>query len=143
VRRDDVLEAVVLLHRLLEVVEVSRPRVGFVAEHHPRPLAIGHRVCAGVGQEIDVDVFRTEQEGVEAGVGECAFAIGARKHVNRLDDLDLPGFGPAARTWHGVRFRGYRKAAHQWWENLSGGFTRRVVKRTTPHSHPLGRKLTR
>jgi hypothetical protein len=100
-RRDDVLEAVMRSHRFLEAVEVSRTGICLVAEHHPRPLAIGHGVGAGVGQEVDVDVFRLQQEGVEAGVGECAFAIASREHVDRLDNLDLPGFSPAARTCHG------------------------------------------
>ena len=75
VRRNDVLVAVEALDRRLEAVEVAAAGVGLVAEHHPGPLAVAHRVRAGVGEEVDVDLLRAQQEGVVAGLGERALAL--------------------------------------------------------------------
>ena len=68
----DVPVAVVSLDRVLEVVEVATAGVGLVAQHHPGPLAVAHRAGAAVGQQVDVDVVRAQQEGVEAGLGQGA-----------------------------------------------------------------------
>ena len=66
--------AVVALDGLLEVVVVAAAGVGLVAQHHAGPLAVAHGRGARVGQQVDVDVVRVEQEGVVAGLGEGALA---------------------------------------------------------------------
>ena len=93
---DDVLVAVVLLHGGFEVVEVAAARVGLVAQHHPRPLPVAHGAGARVGEQVDVDVFGFQEEGVVAGLGEGPLAFLARGHPEGLDHLDLPGLGPGA-----------------------------------------------
>ncbi len=72
----DVAVAVVPPHRLLEAIEVAAARVGLVADHQGRPLAVAHRARAAVGQEVDVDVVGAQQEGVVAGPGERPLACG-------------------------------------------------------------------
>ncbi len=67
---DEVLVAVVGLHGVFEVVEVAAAGVGLVAQHHAGPLAVAHGVGAAVGEQVDVDVFGAEQEGVVAGLVE-------------------------------------------------------------------------
>ena len=96
VRRHDMRVAVVAPDRRFEAVEVAAPGVRLVAEHHAGPLAVAHRVRAGVGEEIDVDVVGAQQEGVVAGLGQSALALLARRHPQRLDHLDLPRLRPRA-----------------------------------------------
>ncbi|MEI2718807.1 MAG: hypothetical protein V9E87_01495 [Gemmatimonadales bacterium] len=93
---DQLLVAVGVADGLLQVIEVARAGVGLIAHHHAGPLAIAHRAGAGIGEEVDVDVLGAEQEGVVAGVADVALALGAGGHADRLDNLDLPRFGPAA-----------------------------------------------
>jgi hypothetical protein len=78
------------------MVEVARAGIRLVAEHHARPLTVGHCVRARVGQQVDVDVLGAEEERVEARVGQRTVALGATSNDQRLDDLDLPGFCPTA-----------------------------------------------
>ncbi len=93
-RRHQVLVAVVPVDRVFEVVEVLGAGVGLIADHHAGPLAVAHRVGAAVGEQVDVDVARAEQEGVVAGVDQGALTGGAVGHVQRLDHLDLPRLRP-------------------------------------------------
>ena len=96
VGRDDVAVAVVLLDRRFEVVEVAAAGIGLVAHHHAGPLPVAHRAGAAVGQQVDVDVLGAQQEGVVARLGDGPRAFGAGHHLDGLDHLDLPGFGPRA-----------------------------------------------
>ena len=79
VRRNQMAIAVILLHRVFEVVEVAAAGVGLVAEHHAGPLPVAHGVGAAVGQQVDVDVFGAQQEGVVARLGQRRLALGARE----------------------------------------------------------------
>ena len=93
---DEVLIAVVGAHGVFEVVEVAAAGVGLVAQHHAGPLAVAHGVGAAVGEQVDVDVFGAEEEGVVAGRVKGDLAGGAVDHLDGLDHLDLPGLGPGA-----------------------------------------------
>ena len=93
VRRHDVLETVDIVDGLLEIVEITRARVCLVAQHHPRPLPVAHRAGARIGEQINVDVFALEQEGVVARFDDLALPIFARRHFDRLDHLDFVRFG--------------------------------------------------
>ena len=92
--RHHVLVAVGLADGRLELVEVPRARVSLVAEHQRRPLPVAHRVRARVGEQVDIDILRAEQERVVAGLGRRPRAFIRRGHPQRLDHLDLPGLGP-------------------------------------------------
>ena len=74
VRRDHVAEAGELVHHALQAEEALAAGVGFVAAHHRRPLLRGHGAGAGIGQQVDQDVARLDQEEVVAG----RFQIAAR-----------------------------------------------------------------
>ena len=95
-RGHDVLVAVVFLDRFFQMIEVAAAGVGFIAQHDARPLAIAHRAGAAVGEQIDVDIFRSQQERVVTGFLRGALASGAIDHGQRLDHLDLPGLGPGS-----------------------------------------------
>ena len=100
VRGDQLRIAVDVADGLLEVVEVSRAGIRLIAHHHPGPLAIAHRARARIGEQVDVDVLGLDEERVETGLADVTLALRACGHVNRLDDLDLPGLGPAAMAHH-------------------------------------------
>ena len=103
VRGNQVLIAVVLANRLPQVVEVAAARVGFVAEHHARPLDVTHGVGAAVREQVDIDILGAQQEGVVAGLDDELLALLAGRHADGLDHLDLPGLSPGApgRLWVG------------------------------------------
>ena len=92
---DEVVESVNVADGLLEVSEVSRSGVGFIAEHHAGPLPVTHGRGAGVGEEVDVDVITVEEECVEAGMSDGLLAFGGCGHAEVFDHLDAPGFGPS------------------------------------------------
>ena len=96
--RNDFGVAIKGLDSVLEVVVVARSGVRLVAEHDSGPLTVGHRAVARVGEQVDVDVLRTEQEGVESGLACRGFAFDSRQYANRLDDLDLPRLRPTLST---------------------------------------------
>ena len=102
-RRHEVLVAVDLPDRRLEVVEVAAAGVGLVAEHHAGPLAVAHRRGAGVGEQVDVDVLAAQQEGVVAGLADRGLALLAGGHLEGLHHLDLERLRPAAAAWLGHR----------------------------------------
>src|SRR5450756_1900933 len=83
-----VLVAVDLPNRRLEVVEVAAAGVGLVAEHHAGPLAVAHGARAGVGEQVDVDVLALQQKGVVAGLADGALAFLAGRHLYGFDHLD-------------------------------------------------------
>jgi hypothetical protein len=89
---DDVFVAVVGADGLFEDVEAAGAGVGFVATHQGRPLPVGHRVGAGVGEQVDVDVFGPEQAGIPAGGPECLFAVFTGGGPDRFDHFDPPRF---------------------------------------------------
>ncbi len=108
---DNVSVAVILLDRRFEVVKVAASGIGLIAKHHPGPLPIAHGVGAAVGEQIDVHVIGTEQEGVVSRRFQCRRTLLSTDHAERLDHLDLPGFGPRAS----VRLLAHsldRKCAH-------------------------------
>ena len=66
VRGDEKLEAENILHRGFETNERARARVRLVAAHDGGPLLGTHRAGAGVGQQVNEDVFGLEREDVVA-----------------------------------------------------------------------------
>ncbi len=57
-------EAEDVVHGFLQAEVGPRAGVRFVALHHGRPLVVAHGAGAGIGQKVDVDIFRFEQENV-------------------------------------------------------------------------------
>ena len=85
--------------------EIGRgPGVAFVAGHHRRPLAVGHRPRARIGQQVDRHLVRAQFEKVVAGFANPRFALFARGSANGLGHLDLVGFG-IRKCHHIVGFR--------------------------------------
>ena len=91
VGRDDVLEAGQVLHDVAEAVEGAAAGVGLVALHERAPLRGRHRARPGVGEEVDEDVLRAEEEDVVAGLRERLLALLAVRELDRLDRLDAEG----------------------------------------------------
>ena len=63
-----VAEAGQLVGRALQAEEALAAGVGFVAAHHGGPLLGGHGAGARIGQQIDQDVARVDEEQVVAGL---------------------------------------------------------------------------
>ena len=63
-RGDDVFVAEDVLNGRFEVIEALAAGVAFVAFHDGGPLMGGHGACAGVGEEVDEDVFSGHEEEV-------------------------------------------------------------------------------
>ncbi len=74
---NDVLVAIIGLDGLFQMVEIATAGIGFVAQHQARPLAVAHGAGAAIGQQVDVDILRAQEEGV----------------VTRLSHRPLPVFG--------------------------------------------------
>ena len=65
---DHVAEAGEVVGHALEAEEALAAGVGFVAAHHGRPLLGGHGAGAGIGEQVDQDVARFDEEEVVAGL---------------------------------------------------------------------------
>ena len=89
---------------LLEPEVGRRPGVAFVAGHHRRPLAVGHRPRARIGQQVDRHLIRAQFEKVVTGFADPRFALFARGGADGLGHLDLVGFG----VWKCHRMMGFR-----------------------------------
>ena len=88
---DDVLGAEELLHGGLQMEPVAAAGIGFVALHQAAPLLVAHGVGAGVGEQVDIDILRIDQEGVVAGLLGNFLPLGAGVHFNGLNGLDTEG----------------------------------------------------
>ena len=88
VRRQRLVEAGDLAHRLLKPLEAVGPGVALVAAHHRRPLRRAHGAGPAVGQQVDHDVGRRHPEQVEAGPFEDRLALLGRGQPDGLDHLD-------------------------------------------------------
>ena len=91
-----VAESGELVGHPLEAEEALAAGVGFVAAHHRRPLLGGHRAGAGIGQQVDQDVARFDQEEVVAGRFQIALAFRRRGVAQRLHALDAERFDDGA-----------------------------------------------
>ncbi len=91
VRRNHVPEAGQIVHHPLQPEEAFAAGVGLVAAHHRRPLLRGHGAGAGIGEQIDQDIARFDEEQVVAGTGQETLALIRRRIVERLDALDAEG----------------------------------------------------
>ncbi len=99
--RHHIFVAVMMPNGFFQMIEIAAAGIGFVAQHHARPLPIAHCAGAAVGQQIDVHVFGAKQEGVVAGDGKRFLALFARHHADRFDDFDFPRLGPRAAAFGG------------------------------------------
>ncbi len=88
VRRDHLLEAEDVLDRVAEAVPAACAGVGFVAAHQLGPGIRRHGARAGVGQQVDDDVFGAQQERVEMRGLDQLFTLVARGQLDGLDHLD-------------------------------------------------------
>ena len=88
VRGDHVAEAGEFIDHVLQAEETLAAGVGFVTAHHRRPLLRGHGAGAGIGQQVDQDVTRWNQEKVIAGFPQVLLAFVARGVPQRLYALD-------------------------------------------------------
>src|SRR5258708_4765185 len=86
------LEPGEILHHALQAVETFAAGVRFVAAHHGRPLFGGHCDGAGIGQEIDQDIFGVDEEQVVAGLLEETLALFGRCLPERFDALNAEWF---------------------------------------------------
>ena len=86
--RDDVGETGDVAHRTLEDRERARAGVRLVSLHHPRPLVHRHGARARVGEQVDQDVLRLEEEHVVMRFVECRCAFVLGRLADRLDGLD-------------------------------------------------------
>ena len=75
-----VLEAEDFLHGFFQMLEIATSGVSFIAQHHCRPLVIAHGVGAAVGQKVDINIFRIDQESVVASRCNHFFTLFARNH---------------------------------------------------------------
>ncbi len=88
--------AIILANFFFQMIKVLAPRIGFVPHHQAGPLVIAHGIRSAVGEQIDINVARSQEKGIISGFQKRVFAIRARGHMQRLDHLDLKGLGPGA-----------------------------------------------
>ena len=91
---DEILISIILSYSLPQVIKILAAGIGFVTQHHPRPLAVAHSIGAAVGQQVDVDVLGAQQKGVVARLQDKHFAFTQRGHADGFDHFNFPGFRP-------------------------------------------------
>ena len=84
-----VLEAEDVLHDARQFVEALGAGVGVVGDHHGGKLVVAHGVGAAVGQHVEKDFPRRQQERVVADGAQAFEPLGRRKQVDFLHDLDF------------------------------------------------------
>jgi hypothetical protein len=94
VDRHHVPVTVVLLDGLLKVAEVAAAGVGLVPQHNAGPLVVTHRGGAAVSQQVDVNVRRPEEEGIESSLRDAFLPLLAGSHPDRLHHLDFERLSP-------------------------------------------------
>ena len=107
VARNRVLVAVVLLDCIAQAIKIAATRVSFIAHHDAGPLPVAHRAHTRVGQQVDIDIFRAQQEGVVAGFLYRVETILAAGHLDQLDHLDFVGFGPVSGCHFSTSYDAY------------------------------------
>ncbi len=103
---NDVFVAIVSLDGLFQMIEIATAGIGLVAQHHACPLAVAHGAGAAIGQQIDVNILRAQEEGVVSRLGHRSLPLLGRRHVDRLHHFDLPRFSPGTPPEllaHGLR----------------------------------------
>ena len=73
--RKNMLEAGDLAHRVFETMPRCASRIAFISEHQCGPLAGRHRARAAIGQKIDCDIVRIEQENIVVGGCQTCFPV--------------------------------------------------------------------
>ena len=113
VGRDDVIKASESGNDVLELKERTGSGITLVTHHHRCPLTIGHRTRSGIGQQVDIHLFRLEHEDVILRLAEPLFALLTGGLTNRFHHLDFPRF--SKRKFHmdiGFKFYKKQKNAH-------------------------------
>lgn len=90
-RRHDKLKAHDLPDGLAELVEARAPRVRLVAAHQRGPLLHAHRPGAAIGQQVDIDIARSETKEIVLGRPEGLLTGMPWQKADRLNDLDSIG----------------------------------------------------
>src|SRR5699024_11179179 len=83
-------------HRILEMVKIFAPRIGFIAHHHARPLAVAHGRSPAVGQQINIHITRSQQECIIARLLNCLFSLLPTDDSHRFYHFDLVGLRPGS-----------------------------------------------
>ena len=89
---DEMLEAEDLLHGFRQAMIRARAGIGFIAPHDGSPLVLAHRAGAGIGQQIDEDIFGSQGEHVVAGLEHGGLAGFRRDQADGFDALDAERF---------------------------------------------------
>src|SRR5262249_13887557 len=85
-----------LFHRITEAHEAGAAGIAFIAAHHACPLFGGHGAGTGIRQQINQDVFRSQQKKVVVGGAQKLLALKARGPANRFNALDEEGLNDGA-----------------------------------------------
>ena len=91
-----VFVSVPLLDGGFKTVEASASGVGFVAHHHRGPLPVAHGGSAGIGEQIDINIVRPQQERVITGLANSLFSLGRAGNPDLLNHFDLERLCPCA-----------------------------------------------
>jgi hypothetical protein len=91
VNGEDVAVAGQLAHSLFEAVVAAGAGVGFVPAEESSPLQVAHGGGAGIGEQVNEHILRTEPEDVVAGSAEELLPLFARGEADGFDNLDAEG----------------------------------------------------
>src|ERR1035438_4579513 len=104
--RDHVRKTGKVVDDFLEAEKAFAAGIRFVAAHHSRPLVRGHSAGAGIGQQIDQNIGRTQLKKVVTGLVQELFALRGSGVAQWLDAADAEwlddGFHPPL-SWHKTR----------------------------------------
>ena len=92
-RGNDEREAGHVLNGRFKPVKALAAGIGLVAHHNGRPLLVAHGGRTGVGQAVDVNVFRFQLEHVPRHLLQCGTAMLRRRRFQHFHGLDAEGLG--------------------------------------------------
>lgn len=92
VRRQDILIAEDLPHRVGQPVKTLRPRIRIVGHQHGPLLRVRHGVGAAVGQHVQKDVPGAKQERVVSRFFDCPEPLANRDQPHLLHDANFVHF---------------------------------------------------
>src|SRR5512135_489290 len=86
--RNDMFEPEDALHRIEEPVKTPAAGIGFIPSHQAGPLLCAHGRRPTIGQEVNENLFRTDQEEIESGFLQNLLSLLPGGHLDRFDHLD-------------------------------------------------------
>ncbi len=92
VSRQQILKSQNFLDRIGQLIETLAAGVSLVRNHHGAQLVVAHGVGAAVGQHVQEDIARAQEESVITGLADGLQALGGAGQIGLLHNFNLVHF---------------------------------------------------